>query len=921
MESGREYRVNGAMRHGRWRTPIGRIAELREITRIVTADEPRTVVVAGPLGIGRTCLARAVIETAGARGKPTRWAAGTKAAAGIPLGALAHLLPSVDSQHGPLALLQAAMTELREAEWARHGVIAIDDAHLLDEVSATLVHQIAVSGSTAMVVTVRSGERMPDPISALWKDGLAIRLDLKPLRRTDLEAVAADILGGPVDARTGTKLWRATGGNPLFLRELVELGKETGSLRRSGEVWHWDGRVIPTPRLTEIVRTQLGELDPAEQATLELLATAGPLDVELLIPPAKEEAVIGLERRGLVRVEHDGRRTVAAIAQPLHAEVLRAHIPEGTARRLRRELVAAATRDNRWDVLRIGSMLLDSDGPDTDPDLLTQAAEHANRQLRHDLAERLATAAVNAGAGVAARLAVLEAAHWKGRNEQAEQFAVSLASLTQSDEERARLAVLHASVLYLGQGRETEAEAVLHDAEAAVHCQAARARLIATRGMLAFVAGRPCDAVKYAQIAEAVSGGDPFADQCAAAALAAGYAVLGRTSEALCAAKEGWSLIESHEASTETAFARLLLAHGELTALRYGGRIDKLRERAGELHAQCMEAAEWFGDAIAALHVGWAALTAGQPRTAVRWLTDAAAGLDRADPCRLRPLCIALLARAHAQFGDADTATELLSSLRNHSALHPVFEPERLIAEAWTAAAAGSRSEGAHYAMRAASAAADRELWSVEASALHLACRMGKADAVAARLRELTGQIDGDLVTAYAEHASALAAVNGDQLDVVAETFARLGAMLLAADAAAEAACAHARGGDRRRAAASANRAVELSGQCEGAQTPALSQLAPPRLTPREAEIAELAARGMYNKAIAKCLVLSVRTVEAHLANIYTKLGISSRKQLRDALAQRMPVTCPAPSGLPEQRSRSCVPSRSQSEGRATVDS
>lgn len=907
MESGREYRVNRAMRHDRWRAPIGRTAELAKITETVAADEPRTVVVAGPLGIGRTCLARAAIEAVAAQGRPTRWAAGTKAAAAIPLGALAHLLPTVDPQHGPLALLQAAMTELRNAEWARHGVIAIDDAHLLDEISATLVHQIAVSGLAAMIVTVRTGERTPDPVSALWKDGLATRLDLKPLHRTDLDALAADLLGGRVDARTGTHLWRTTCGNPLFLRELIELGTETGSLQRSGEVWHWDGPVAPTPRLAEIVRSQLGELTPGEQAALELLATAGPLDVELLISPAGEEAVIRLERRGLVRLEQDGRRTVAALTHPLHAEVLRAQIPEGTARRLRRELVTAAVRDDRWDVLRIGSMLLDSDEPDADPELLTRAAEQANGQLRHNLAERLATAADKAGGGVAARLALLEALLWKGRVDQAERIAASLEPNTRFDEDRARLAVLRSAVAYLGRGRHAEAEEVLRDAEAAVRCQAAHARLVAARGMLAFVTGRPTEAVECAQIAEAAGGGDPLADQCAAAAQAATYALQGRTGEALLAAKEGWSLIESHRASTETTFARMLLAFGELAALRYEGRIDQLRERAGKLHAQCMDADEWFGDAIAAMHVGWAALAAGRPRTAVQWLTDAVAGLGRSDPCRVLPLCTAMLARAHAQLGDAATAAALVHRLDERPVLHPVFEAECLLAEAWAAAAAGSPAEGAELALRAASAAAGRELWALEASALHTAVRMGRADAVAPRLRELAGRIDTDLVSAYAEYAQALAADDGDRLDAVADRFARLGAELSAADAAAEAACAHARRGDRRRAAASANRAVELAQACEDAHTPALSQLAPPRLTPREAEIAELAARGMHNKAIAEQLVLSVRTVEAHLANIYTKLGISSRKQLREAMTQRMPVAYPERSGFPEQRSGGVV--------------
>ncbi|GAC1476518.1 MAG: hypothetical protein PVSMB8_04570 [Vulcanimicrobiaceae bacterium] len=52
------------------------------------------------------------------------------------------------------------------------------------------------------------------------------------------------------------------------------------------------------------------------------------------------------------------------------------------------------------------------------------------------------------------------------------------------------------------------------------------------------------------------------------------------------------------------------------------------------------------------------------------------------------------------------------------------------------------------------------------------------------------------------------------------------------------------------------------------------------RLTAREREIADLAAAGMSNRAIAERLVLSERTVEHHVAAVYTKLGYRSRGDL-----------------------------------------
>jgi DNA-binding CsgD family transcriptional regulator len=63
------------------------------------------------------------------------------------------------------------------------------------------------------------------------------------------------------------------------------------------------------------------------------------------------------------------------------------------------------------------------------------------------------------------------------------------------------------------------------------------------------------------------------------------------------------------------------------------------------------------------------------------------------------------------------------------------------------------------------------------------------------------------------------------------------------------------------------------------------------RLTPAELRVAEQAAAGLSNSQIARALYLSVNTVETHMKRVFTKLGISSRRQLMNRELPLVPTT------------------------------
>jgi DNA-binding NarL/FixJ family response regulator len=125
-----------------------------------------------------------------------------------------------------------------------------------------------------------------------------------------------------------------------------------------------------------------------------------------------------------------------------------------------------------------------------------------------------------------------------------------------------------------------------------------------------------------------------------------------------------------------------------------------------------------------------------------------------------------------------------------------------------------------------------------------------------------------------------LAAEDGAALHAASVQLEQIGALLLAADAAAQVATVHTRQ-KRRGSAHTTTRAHQLAQACEGARTPALAALtAPLPLTHREHEIVTLAASGLSNREIAQRLIVSVRTVENHLYRASSKLGTTDRTEL-----------------------------------------
>jgi hypothetical protein len=373
---------------------LGRETELAHLAEAIAGGQAG-VVLAGAAGMGKTRLAREAIGRAEEQGAATAWVVATRAGASIPFGPFASLLPATPGPStSPLDLLRHFGDTLVGRVPGRRLVVGVDDAHVLDDASAALVHQLALSDGVFVLVNVRTGENLPDPILALWKDELAERLELRGLSGEQFGELVPRVLGGQVDGPTVAKLWEMTRGNLLFLRELILTGLDSAALREAGGVWSWRGSTAVSPRLQEVVATRLGTLEPEQAALLEVLALSEPAPASFLEAMFSSTTLEAAERSGMAVVEKEGRRVVVRLAHPLYGEVAAARCPVLRARAIHRQLATAleATGARRHeDLLPLLIGRLES-GESPPAQLLVEGGRRAIFSFEFALAERFAWA-------------------------------------------------------------------------------------------------------------------------------------------------------------------------------------------------------------------------------------------------------------------------------------------------------------------------------------------------------------------------------------------------------------------------------------------------------------------------------------------------------------------------------------------------
>ncbi|MDW5595721.1 helix-turn-helix transcriptional regulator, partial [Conexibacter stalactiti] len=309
-----------------------------------------------------------------------------------------------------------------------------------------------------------------------------------------------------------------------------------------------------------------------------------------------------------------------------------------------------------------------------------------------------------------------------------------------------------------------------------------------------------------------------------------------------------------------------------------------LERELADVFAQAVRAADSVAAGFTAVGIGALRLAAGQVPDAIRWLAEAELQLERRDAIGVLAITRSYQVLAAHAAGDADRA--LAAAARMHATFGgetplPNQQPYVARGDAWAAAADGERPRAQELLLGAVGGLGTMPLYA--ALLTHDALRLGApAKRIAAPLRALAERTDAPLAAAWSAHAAAKAADDGVALVAAADAFEAIGALRCACETAADAAAAFLRAGREDSARRAAARSRELHERGSGGTPPPIDGLDGPAvaLTPREAQLVELAGRGLSNAEIADRLVLSVRTVESHIYRAMQKLGVRDRREL-----------------------------------------
>jgi DNA-binding CsgD family transcriptional regulator len=944
---------------------LERDTELARIERVfdrLDAGAGAVVVVEGPAGIGKSELLAAVRVGAQARGFGVLAARGSEFEGEIAFGIARQLFEPMLRAAAPrerrqlldgVARVGARALGVEKGEppadrfAAIHGlfwlcanraergpaVVAIDDVQWVDDPSLAWLGYLARrAGDLALVLVL--GLRRGDPggelaeVAQLVRDGGVQRIVLAPLSAAAVGAIVRGHLDEDAEESFCAAVTDLSGGNPLFVRELLAAAREEGLTARGDSVRALE--LIAPAAVGTSVLTRLGRLGPDSVALARAVAVLG----------TGAEVVLAARLAGLdpVVAELTADRLAAAqilaparpleFSHPLIGAAIREDIAPGARRVAHRRAATLVDDHGEGTLARVAAHLL-ACGPAGDPWVVQRLSDAAR--------EALDIAAPEVAAGYARRalaeppeasqraplLLLLGSAEWHGG--QAGAIEHLEAALGEAGEDHGTLDAASA-LLMLAYAVSDRAYSAVGVGERAV---AARADTNTTMAVTAQPGAiEPAPPIAGADISlgfeAAIAMVGLLDERTAAMALRRAEGLRGRLGT-LTTAPPVHLLVMlayhaarmNHAADAQDLAERALACEPSpppfelcpvlITTLTQIECYDEAHRLCGALLAAAHRRGAVRELALVSASRASASFEVGALADAE---ADAGWALERAEGI-FRMSALSEVIRVLTERDALDEAEDMLMQVTGPLASSSIQVSRFLLARGRLRGAQGRLQEALEDFLecgqrcgRLGGVTVGALPWRAEAALVRAALgETGRARRLAGEQLELARAFDRPRTLGISLRACGLVEGGKTGLERLSEavgTLERSQSRLELARALADYGAALRRAGQRVQARAELERALDLAHRCGARRIAARARAelvaagAKPRrdaitgrdaLTAGELRVARLAAEGLTNREIAQALFITTATTKAHLNRIYRKLRVSRRDQLAGALA------------------------------------
>jgi ATP/maltotriose-dependent transcriptional regulator MalT len=919
------------VRSGQGVSVVGRRAELAVVSALLDTVSTGVggLLIQGAAGIGKSTLWQSGIATAEKRGYRVLACQPAEAEAQLSFAAIADLLEPVLADTLPLlpgpqrralevALLRADSDEPADERAVAFGLlsvmravarsgpvlIAVDDWQWLDTPSARMLGFVLRrldEEPVRVLATVRAaGTAVAAGLERALGEERFDRLDLEPLNLAALHRLAATRVGVSLPRRTLLKIESATAGNMVFALEIVRaLAARAGSLP--------PGAALPVPAtLDELVAQRVAKLPTATRDALLVAAALAQPTARLLQavddrPPA--EVLAAAERAELVVLEGERIR----FSHPLIAAAVYADARQEDRRLLHRRLAQVVTEPEE----QARHLALAADGPSRKvADALDDAAGTASARGAPDAAAELYELAADAtppDQHEMRRKRQVDAAeqHFVGGDRgQARGLLERVLPECPPGRERARVLRLLGEVRYHDDSFPEAGRLFRLALAQAGGDLAERAAINTGLAYVSYAYGRPVQGAEYTR--EAVAAAEEYGRPDLLAEVLAAETItefmLGR---GLNEQRLRRALAQEDITRRVPAPMRPSAIHGAL--MSWTGRHEAARESLEGLRARLLELGDEAALPFLAFVLAPAACSRGDLAAAVRHGEEGLEAAARVGTDVLMAYALTAMAFADAYTGRTDAALDqaaravaLFDKTGCHgwmswplsvlgfvhlslddapaavAALRPLFDllPVAGVQEPAASPFVPEAVQALIMIGDLDSATPVLDWFEQRGQALDRPWALATGHRCRALLRAALGDLDGAL----------------DALEQALHHHERLEHPVERARTLFVFGQLQRRANQRRRARDTLEEARSIFDEVGASQwsrraTGELARLGLHRpagsdLTPRERQVAENAAGGATNNQIAAALLISPKTVEANLARIYRKLGISSRAEL-----------------------------------------